>query len=472
LRASGGGDGPERQFRALLAILSLRDSFDLDVMIPGSEIVLLTDAISHDAELVDAVIARARELKVCISFYLSVVTWEPYTRISEQTGGTIVGSIHRSAFLEFDAEHDYGQCAIFYGLPTFNGRKKRAVVMSSSDTEQRCHSFNISSLAMTLTVQGFTTQDAMIVTKPNSEVQRVINNIMGDKVYRDSAPIVGQYSVCVEIGTLTISLDTEDSLGSVLQFLTSIGDSLSFRNSPLPPACTEGVITVETAQIDDIRSTSLQLVDTGSGEVLSTAPLHRCANQLLGNVSFPQATVSYRAVGTDSSGRPFDASLSKTATFTQLEGAKFRVEMEGESHIEVEQGQTMTITVTVHNHHTSEGHYSFTAEPVEGFRQAFRPTSLVVAPGETGSVNLVILQLSTVAGTTHTFTTTVTDGCVIHSVSKAVTLVEPATTPPPAVDECGCENGGTCVIRVIRGRRILRCACPDGFSGSRCENTA
>ena len=44
------------------------------------------------------------------------------------------------------------------------------------------------------------------------------------------------------------------------------------------------------------------------------------------------------------------------------------------------------------------------------------------------------------------------------------------TTPPPVENECGCMNGGTCVIRIIRGRRILQCACPEGYSGSRCEN--
>ena len=46
---------------------------------------------------------------------------------------------------------------------------------------------------------------------------------------------------------------------------------------------------------------------------------------------------------------------------------------------------------------------------------------------------------------------------------------EPTTEAPTDSNECGCVNGGTCIIRIIRGRRILRCACPTDFTGSQCE---
>ena len=173
---------------------------------------------------------------------------------------------------------------------------------------------------------------------------------------------------------------------------------------------------------------SLQLVDDESGEIITTAACHRCANRLLANVSLPQTRARYRAVGTDTNGRRFDAPLSKTNTFTQAEGAKFRVEMSGESHMEVETGQVVTINVTVYNFDNhSEVHYSFTSESVEGFRLAFRPTSLTVPPRGSGFVSMVIVPLPPTSPGTHTFTATVTDGCVIHSVSKTVTLVEPVS---------------------------------------------
>ena len=241
LRAYSGGDLPERQFRALLTILMLRDSDELEVMTPGSEIVLLTDILSHDPELEVNIITSARERKVCISFYLSYFTWNPYTRIAAQTGGTIVNSIRRESFRHFDEDHDYGQCARFYDLNSGSllpgKRKKRSAATPSLATEQRCHYFTTSSFATSLTVQGYTNQSIMIVTRPDSEVVHVTNNFEGNKIYRETDPIPGQYSVCVEIGTLTINLsvDITDSMNSIIQFLVSTGDSISFYNSPPPP---------------------------------------------------------------------------------------------------------------------------------------------------------------------------------------------------------------------------------------------
>ena len=99
--------------------------------------------------------------------------------------------------------------------------------------------------------------------------------------------------------------------------------------------------------------------------------------------------------------------------------------MEGDDPIEVDQGQTLSINLTVHNHDISDTHYNFTAEPVTGFRVAFRPTSLTVPAGGSGFVRMIILQLGAEAGSSYTFTASVTDGYVIHSVSKTVFIQIP-----------------------------------------------
>ena len=221
-------------------------------MIPGSEIVLLTDAHSHDTDLEDDVITKARSMKVCISIILNHASWEPYDRIAAQTGGTIVNSIRSDAIRDFDEEHAYLQCANFYDLDNFGppivGKcKKRAAATTSFSTEQRCHYFTTSSLASSLTVQGFTSQDTVIVTTPNSEEVRVIDNVRGEKLYRAADQPAGQWSVCVETGTLTISLDITDNIHSILKLLRSVGNSFSLRSSPPPPpppACEHGIIVL------------------------------------------------------------------------------------------------------------------------------------------------------------------------------------------------------------------------------------
>ena len=236
--AHRGGDIPERQLRALLATLMVEHYELRPVMSPGSEIVLLTDAPSHDPDLEDDVITKANAQQVCISFYLSRLSDRDsaqYDRIATATGGTIEDSIDGSSFRRFDDEHDYGQCARFYEL---SKRKKREVLSSSYDTEQRCHYFTTSLLTDTLTVQGYTTQYAMIVTKPNGEEVNIITNFRGDKVYRDNAPLSGQWNVCVGTGTLAISVQTTDSINPILQYLISTPTSpeYSLKYSP-PPAC-------------------------------------------------------------------------------------------------------------------------------------------------------------------------------------------------------------------------------------------
>ena len=117
---------------------------------------------------------------------------------------------------------------------------------------------------------------------------------------------------------------------------------------------------METTKIADIRTASVQLLDDESGTVLTTVPLYRCADRLI-----PLASVKYRAVGNDVNGRPFIASLSKSATFVPK---KFRIVIEGKNTIEVEHDQIMLLVVTVHIlHDLNDAHYTFTAESVTGF---------------------------------------------------------------------------------------------------------
>ena len=188
---------------------------------------------------------------------------------------------------------------------------------------------------------------------------------------------------------------------------------------------TEGSVTLETPNTDDIGNVSIELLDSETGAVLSTAPLYRCANRLIGSLVYPQATVTYRTVGSDINGQPFKSLLStKTELFVQDVGANFEVKIYGENPVEFEQGQTIALNLTVHNHHNSDGHYTFTAKHVSNFVEVFRPTSLVVVPGMSGYVNMIAIPLDAGPGL-YTFTATVTDGCVIHSVSKDVLIEEP-----------------------------------------------
>ena len=210
-------------------------------------------------------------------------------------------------------------------------------------------------------------------------------------------------------------------------------------------ADTVGTLLLETPQIDDIGTASIQLVDGETGTVLTTAPLYRCSNRLLATVSFPNTTVQYVVVGNDINGRRFTTPLYRSATFAPEDAEiiqdtlvqdlnnsvnyeaifeTFRVEMEGDTSIEEDQ---IIIVVRVYNMNVYYSHYTFTAEPVTGFRQAFRPISLQVPPEESGSVNMIILRETAEPGSNYTFTATVSDGYSSHSLSKTVLILLPVS---------------------------------------------
>ena len=142
------------------------------------------------------------------------------------------------AIRNFDDVHDHGQCARFYDLDDVPvPHKKERAAVTPFHTEQRCHRFTVSLFATSLRVQGFTSQPVMIVTRPDSELVQVRANFMGNKVYyHETNPIPRGYTVCVETGTLTISLDITDSMSSIFQYLTLTEGTFSLHNSP-PPAC-------------------------------------------------------------------------------------------------------------------------------------------------------------------------------------------------------------------------------------------
>ena len=234
--ATGGGDGPERQLRALLATLNVKDSDGNPVMIPGSQIVLLTDALSHDEELLQSVIDQAITQKVCISFFLSQTAWEGYQNISDATGGTVVFSIDRTSFGTFNADHEATQCAYHYGLD-YRARKRRFVPDPPSDAT-RCKYFTTSRFVSTVIVTGQTAQDSMIVTKPDGAEVHVFSNIREEKIFRDSVPRSGQWSVCVMTGTLTITVKKTESMNALVKYFKKFESSTDIFLKYAPhPAC-------------------------------------------------------------------------------------------------------------------------------------------------------------------------------------------------------------------------------------------
>ena len=243
LYARGGGDCPERQLEALISALGLTDTEGFPIMVPGSHIVLLTDASSHDLGREKFVIQLAKDQKVCINFFISMSGGcldesgrLMYHRIATVTGGTVVESISQDGFRNFSATHEEIQCADFHNISRFTKRRKRQILPTPGPV---CHTFISSQFTEKLKIVAQTSQGFITVIKPNREIIR-ISTLYGSSgpVYSDVSPLAGEYRVCVSTGTLNITLERKDMMDSIIKYLRPVENTtqLLTTSSP-PPAC-------------------------------------------------------------------------------------------------------------------------------------------------------------------------------------------------------------------------------------------
>ena len=232
MRPHLGGDDPERQLRALQATLDARNSDGIAVMIPGSQIVLLTDAPTHDEERLGNVIERAVDQKVCINFFLSYSNWTGYWTIASKTGGTVVQSLDRTSIRTFNYSHSANQCAVHYKLQFDHQIKKRSAP-SPDNTAKKCKYFSTSLFTTKVSLTVNTTADLMRVTKPDGDE----TNAQGEKTFHDPTPQSGLYSVCVDNETLTITVEKTENMSAIVKYLTRRENStvVFLRHTP-PPA--------------------------------------------------------------------------------------------------------------------------------------------------------------------------------------------------------------------------------------------
>ena len=243
LEANGGLDCPERQLEALLSALGLTDTKGYPIMVPGSHIVLLTDAPSHDVDLESVVINLANDQKVCIHFFISMSYGcieesgrLMYRRISTATGGIVTESISQDGFRYFNATIEDTQCSDFYSIPRLTERRKRQTLPTPGSV---CHTFLSSQFTAKLKIIANTSQRFITVIKPNGESGRV-SALYGSSgpVYSDVSPLVGEYRVCVSKGTLSITVERNDMMDSIIKYLRPVQNTTQFlTTSSPPPAC-------------------------------------------------------------------------------------------------------------------------------------------------------------------------------------------------------------------------------------------
>ena len=458
LHAHGGGDCAEYALDGILQTLQARDE-DIELMVPGSQMIVLTDAPSKNAAIKEQVVNQAKFHSVCIHFFLALQSRncfhhesgsiERYRDIALETGGSVVENSWE--FTNFVASYRDSQCTRFPG-PL---RRKR-----SASADLRCQTFRVSRFAnlLKLSVQPSETGlRTVTVRKPSGSTAtpRVIDSDDSNRfaVFTESHPESGEWSVCVERGTVEVYISLKTALDVVVLYPKNEShlSSAVSATSNTPPACkilkhaftrmlihsfpvcivfytgTEGRIAVLTSRSAEMPSAYLNII--GNGRVVTRVPLHKCSKFLIGNTTFPLGTFTYELGGEDQDGNPFVYNTKKNVTFGPGNSCFALSPVNGTS-LEMDLYDIILLTYELRNTCPyGSVTFNFTAEPVYGFIKFLWPYRATVGAGE--SVQVIITASAGSSrisrGSSHTFTLTATNGCTTLSASKTVNIRAPVS---------------------------------------------
>ena len=247
LTASGGGDAPEYALDGMLQGLTFQEEFTdpdgnvfkFDIMSPGSQMIVITDATSKRPEIKDMVIQNAIDREVCIHFFLSrnPVSDGVYPDVATRTSGTLIPNFADWQLAQFVAEYSNNPCAYSTGV-----RGKRQAV-PPTPTPSRCQSFEVSALAINLKLSTLVTDHSFMpvtltIERPNGTVTlRNVNPIEGTvfDVYTEGLPPPGVWTICTSAGIIdTLSVTVQNSLDLTVRYKSDSTEEIS--DLP-PPAC-------------------------------------------------------------------------------------------------------------------------------------------------------------------------------------------------------------------------------------------
>lgn len=225
LQAYGGGDRPEYAFYAMLQGLRARDNDSFELMIEGSQMIVLTDAPSKQPELVNNVINDAVARRVCIHIFATndnALEDGHYRRITEETHGIL--HTHWS-ITSFARAYSEKQCRY---LEDF--RVKRAVLSSESS---HCKRFVVSRLATLLKLSIQASYGATVtLSRPNRISSRIVIRSDGSALFTEKHPVSGEWRTCTSTGSIQIY----DAVTYVMDITVVYLINESSSTTP-PPAC-------------------------------------------------------------------------------------------------------------------------------------------------------------------------------------------------------------------------------------------
>lgn len=217
LEANGGGDFPEFALDGMLQGLQstqVIDDVTTDLMTAGSQMIVLTDALSLRPEITDMVISEANTRGVCIHLFIARVGGDIralsdgiYQRVAAETSGILIpdySNFQLASFIADTAVAPYG----FVNVPSTSG--------SSSSVE----TFDISAFTSLLQLSiGASSGVTVTISRPDSSSVTVVAS-QGFAVFSEGNPQAGTWSISVSTGTVQLSLIQRTVLDTILLYVT------------------------------------------------------------------------------------------------------------------------------------------------------------------------------------------------------------------------------------------------------------
>ena len=217
LEANGGGDFPEFALDGMLQGLQstqVIDDVTTDLMTAGSQMIVLTDALSLRPEITDMVISEANTRGVCIHLFIARVGGDIralsdgiYQRVAAETSGILIPDYSNFQLASFIADTAVAPCG-FVNVPSTSG--------SSSSVE----TFDISAFTSLLQLSiGALSGVTVTISRPDSSSATVVAN-QEFAVFSEGNPQAGTWSVSVSTGTVQLSLIQRTVLDTTLLYVT------------------------------------------------------------------------------------------------------------------------------------------------------------------------------------------------------------------------------------------------------------
>lgn len=218
----------------MLFLIILIDFEPRELMMRGSQMIVITDAASKRPEIENIVIRHANRRGVCIHFFISrnnvndSLSDGVYQRVSQATHGTLIPSFANWQLATFISESSNSPCVNPNYTPAISERPQKRSTSAHQQT------FEVSVFTYLIKLSMMAESGANIsVIRPNGSIETLVAED-DYAVFSEGQPLHGLWSVQVDSGLIQLSVSQQIAIDVVIYYAS---DNSSAVTHVPPQAC-------------------------------------------------------------------------------------------------------------------------------------------------------------------------------------------------------------------------------------------